>query len=701
MPDTQKFLSQFLTLLIPWVSLAEQKDGSMIPKALAVSTAEEVTEIEPAFILAPKIAGHLLKLPLSTTVSDAEFLSSAMIRTVNEAAIYAPNTFFVESTSRRLSLPYVRGIGGSGLNPGVTTFIDGVPQFHTSSANLSLLDVAQIDLTRGPIGTMFGRNTVAGGIHITSNQPSRTTFGGEFQTTFGNYNLWDFRSSVSGPLIEDYLSFSLAGGLTERDGYSKNTLTGQDADNRSAKFGKAQFLWAQDERLEVRLIIAGESDRDGEPVFTDLKALRQRPHETQQDYRGYSTRDVIMPTLQVIYHADTCDFTSFTGYVGWKTDEASDLDYTATPLLTQLNQEQMRTWTQEFRFANPVNETIMLNKELKLSWQAGLILFHNDYRQNIQNSFPAILIPYPRSTQTELTQLGFGSYTQGTLLWKERLSLTAGLRWDYEKKDIVSRTSTISFVSLARHLKAKQLFSQITPQMAISYQLSPNLMTYLSLTSGYTAGGFNNVGPAEYDEERSWSYELGLKGRALKNKLLFDAAAFFTDWQNLQIAQSISPSLSALQNAGKATSRGLETTLALRLSSRITFFSSASWQTTELAKSTLKNGDTVGNTALPYAPEYSFALGTLFNQPLSARLSLYARVDIQTFGSFQYDVQNSFTQDAYTLANFRLGLRQNAWFVEAFTNNAFKTEYIALASTNNIGENGAPLTVGMRAGLRF
>jgi iron complex outermembrane receptor protein len=683
------------------MGLAEQEDESTIPKALVVSTAAEVTEIEPAFILAPKIAGHLLKLPLSATVFDAEFLSSAMIRTVNEVAIYAPNTLFAKSNSRRLSLPYVRGIGGSGLNSGVTTFIDGVPLFHTSSSSLSLLDVAQIDLTRGPMGTMFGRNTAGGGIHITSKQPSRTTFGGEFQTTFGNYNLWDFQGSVSGPLVQDHLGFSLAGGLTERDGYSKNTLTGQDADNRSAKFGKAQFLWAPDERLEVRLIIAGESDRDGEPVFTDLKALRQRSHETQQDFRGHSSRDVIMPTLQVIYHADAFDFTSTTGYVGWKTDEASDLDYTATPLVTQLNQEQMRTWTQEFRFANPLNETVTQNEELKLSWQAGLMLFHNDYCQNIQNSFPALPIPYPRSAQTELTQLGLGAYSQGTLTWKERLSLTAGLRWDYEKKEVDSQTSGISFVSPARQLKANQSFSQVTPQMAISYQLNPSLMTYLSLASGYKAGGFNNVGPAEYDEERSRSYEVGLKGRALKNKLSFAAAAFFTDWQNLQITQSISPSLSALQNVDKATSRGLETSLALRLSSRMTLFGSASWQTTQLAKSALENGVTVGNSHLPYAPEYSFALGTLFNQPLSARLSLYARLDIQNIGSFHYDIQNVFTQDAYTLANFRLGLQQNAWFVESFINNAFNTEYIPIASTDRVGENGAPLTFGMRAGIRF
>lgn len=695
------FFCLFLTLPIPWVTFADQEKPSSIPKALKVSYAIEVTEIQPVLISAPKIAGDLLKLPLSASVSDTEFLTSAMVRTIHEAVIYAPNTFMAESTSRRQSLPHVRGIGGSGFNPGVTTFIDGVPQFHASSSSLSLLDVAQIDLTRGPMGTIFGRNTPGGGVHITSNRPSLTTLGGEFQTTVGNYNLWDFRGSVTGPLIQDQLGFSLAGGLSERDGYTQNTLTGQDADHRSAHFGKAQFLWAPDERLEVRFIIAGESDRDGGPVFTDARTLRQRPRETRQDFSGYSTRDLIMPTLQVLYHADAFDFTSTTGYVGWETHESSDLDYSAVPLITQLNQEQMRTWTQEFRFSNPANELVTLNEELKLSWQAGLMLFLSDYRQEIQNNFPAVPIPYPRSTQSELSQRGLGAFTQGSLIWKERLSLTAGLRWDYERTEVDSQTSDITFVSPARQVKAKQSLSQVTPQMAISYQLSPELTTYLSLASGYKAGGFNAIGPTDYDEERSQSYELGFKGRALRNKLSFTAAAFYTDWQNVQITQHFSPSLSALQNAGKATSRGLETNLALRLNSRITFFGSVGWQDTDFSDTSRQDGLKIGGNQLPYAPDYSFTVGALMNHALSADLSLYARLDIQTMGSFNHDVQNTSVQDAYTLANFRMGLRQNAWFAEVFVNNAFNTEYVPIALSNRVGESGVPLTFGLRAGIRF
>jgi iron complex outermembrane recepter protein len=678
-----------------------------IPVAVQVPVAREVTQAEPAVILAPKLAGQLAKLPISATVSDSEFLDSAMIRLVKEAAIYAPNALFAESSVQRLNLPYVRGIGGSALQPGVTTFIDGVPQLHGSSSNLNFLDVAQVDFTRGPMGTLFGRNTVGGGIHISSNLPSLTTLGGDFQTTVGNYDLWDVRGRVSGPLIQDQLGFSLAGGMTSRDGFNTRTITGDDVDSRRAQFGKAQFLWRPDEKLEVRFILAGESDRGGGYAWNSVQSLRQRPRQVQQDFSGHASRSVIMPTLQVIYHAESFDVTSTTGYVGWSTDEASDLDASSLPLVRQLNHEQMWTWTQEIRFSNPVNELVTLSDELKLGWQAGMLLFHSDYRQDLNHLFPALPIPLPRSAQTELSQWGIGSYLQGTLQWKERFSLTAGLRWDYEEKSAEIHTSSIFLVSPARRVDTDQLFSQVTPQLALSYQLGPELMSYVSFASGYKAGGFNALGPVEYDEERSQSYELGLKGRAWKNKLAFSIAAFHTDYRNLQMSQFFGAGgLAYIQNAGQATTQGLETQLTARINSRITLFGSASWLDTKFKDSSREYDASIRGHELPYAPDYSFTLGALLNQPLKSGLSLYARADIQTIGSFSYDAQNTLGQDAYTLANARVGLLQNDWFAEVFVNNAFNTQYITSAVMNYTGsgyngQSGAPLTFGMRFGIHF
>lgn len=674
--------------------------------------AKVVPEIEPIIISAPKLHQDLLNLPLSATVSGRDFLDSAAIRTVKDAAIHAPNTIFTEFSARKLSNPRFRGIGASPMNPGVTTYIDGVPQFNASSSSLELLDIEQIDFVRGPLGALYGRNTVGGLINITSRRPSLTTFGGEFQTTFGSYNLYDFRGSVTTPLIQDELGFSFAGGHSERDGFTTNTLTGGDLDNRSASFGKAQFLWMPNDDLEVRFIIAGESADDGDYALHDLGTLRNQPRHATRDFVGFTSRDVIMPTLQIIYHADAFDFTSTTGYVGWETIDSTDLDYLPFPLGTRNNREKMSTWTQEFSLANPAGEPVTLSDDVKLTWQAGLFLFHAEYEQTASNVLNPPLSPIPGTlitfSQAELTDIGIGSYVQGTLTFWDRLDLTAGLRWDFESKDADVSSTSVPPLGPAAIVSARREFSQITPQAAISYHLTPDLMAYLSMAGGYKAGGFNATGPALYEEERSWNYEIGFKGRALANKLGFNLAAFYTDWKDLQLNQPLGPGQFFIANAGDATSQGLELNLDYKLNRMVSLFGSAGWQDTRFLSNATDSGVALGGKQIPFTPDYTTSFGFLVDVPVSARLNVYARADIQTFGSFNYDAQNTAAQDAYTLANFRLGVRGGQWFAEAFVNNALGTDYVplalnypGLAPSGFIGESGAPTTFGVRVGIRF
>ena len=107
-------------------------------------------------------------VPVSVTAVTHETLEDAGVRIVSEAAIYAPNTYFNEFTARKLSNPRFRGIGSSPNNPGVTTYIDGVPQLNANSSSIELLDVDQIEFVRGPQSALFGRNTLGGLVNITS-----------------------------------------------------------------------------------------------------------------------------------------------------------------------------------------------------------------------------------------------------------------------------------------------------------------------------------------------------------------------------------------------------------------------------------------------------------------------------------------------------------------------------------------------------
>jgi len=699
-------LSAFAVLGCP-LPLTAQEASSAATKKEDPAAMETLPEL---VISAPKLGTDLLSLPLSATVTSGEVIEQNAIRTVKDAAIYAPNTFFTEFSARKLSNPRFRGIGSSPNNPGITTYLDGVPQFNSNSSSLELLDIEQIDFVRGPLGALYGRNTVGGLINITSRRPSLTTFGGEFETTFGNYNFFDYRGRVTTPLIQDQLGFSFAGGYSERDGFTDNTVTGNDLDSRSAYFGKAQFLWTPNEDLEVRFILAGESAEDGDYALNDLAALRNRPRESARDFVGFTSRDVLMPTLQITYHADAFDFTSTTGFVWWETTDATDLDYLPLPFAKRFNNEQMTTWTQEFRFANPAGKTITLSEEISLGWQAGVFLFHADYDQFAFNALNPPISPIPAQLRTlsnaDLSDTGVGAYVQGTLTLWEVLDITAGLRWDYETKDAELRGAFAPGIAPATTINTDSQFSQVTPQAAVSWRITPELMTYFSFAGGYKAGGFNPAGPVAYNEEQSWNYEMGVKGRALDGDLRFGLAAFYTDWSDLQLNQPLGGGQFFIANAGDATSHGIELDLNYRLCEMMSVFGSASWQDTLFLSNATDSGVNLTGRSLPYSPDYSVTFGTQFELPV-ANVSLYARADIQFIGSFNYDAQNRAAQDAYSLANFRLGVRQKRWFAEAYVNNAFDTDYVplafnyAFAPSGFVGESGAPITFGLRAGVKF
>lgn len=702
----------------------------------------ETVDLKEIVISAPKLSKNLLEAPLSATVTTGKTIDENAINSVKDAAFYLPNSFFTEFTARKLSNPKFRGVGGSPMNPGVTTYYDGVPQFNGNSSSLTLLDVEQIDFVRGPQAALFGRNTVGGLINITSNRPSLDGWHGSLETTQGNYDFMDYRGSITGALVPDTLGFSFAGGYQSRDGYTKNTITNSPLDNRDAWFGKTQFLWTPSEELEVRLIIAGERANDGDYGLNDLGQLRNNPRRSTRDFVGYTTRDVFMPTLQVTYHAASFDFTSTTGFVWWQTEDLTDLDYSLFPAgmgvdpiqgnyLTRLNNEEQTTWTQEFRFSNKKGEPVVLSESATLEWQAGAFFFYQDYSQSTlqtrqQLTFFGFPVPGANGnitgTSSALRDMGVGIYMQGTLNLWEKLHLTAGVRYDYEDKEATLATSSTNYqvfaptINTPTNQSPSRSFDQVTPQAAISYDITPDLMTYFSFAGGFKAGGFNAGSPAgteAYAEERSWNYEFGFKGRAMDSKLRWGAAAFYTDWRDLQLnVANGGPATFHIANAGNASARGIEIDLSYAPTSNWSIFGSAGWTDTRFnggARDNINGASTpLGGRQIPYTPDYTAAIGTQVAWEVGGGYNVYARAEVQFVGSFNYDSSNTAAQDAYTIANFRLGVRNKTWFLEGFVNNAFDAEYVPIAlampgipPSGYIGESGAPITFGLRTGIKF
>jgi len=233
----------------------------------------------PVVVTAEKEPADAQTVPASITAVPADTLSSWAISSISDATPFTPNTFFSEFQARKLSFARFRGISSGPGNPAITTYVDGVPLLHTNISNIELIDVAQIELVRGGQSALFGRNALGGVVNVSSVRPSFTKWTGSATVPLGNYSSWGARGAISGP-ISSHAAISLAAGRAERDGFTKDVVSGTPVDSRGSTFGKAQFLWLPTPSWETRVIVSGERARDGDYALADLGSLRATPYRT-------------------------------------------------------------------------------------------------------------------------------------------------------------------------------------------------------------------------------------------------------------------------------------------------------------------------------------------------------------------------------------------------------------------------------------
>ena len=696
----------------PGVTPAQQPTNA-VPTRLPVIT-----------VIAAKAPAAAQSVPVSMTPVTAETIHDADVRTVKDAAVAAPNVFMNEFTARKLSNPFFRGIGSSPNNPGVTTYIDGVPQLNANSSSIELIDVDQLEFVRGPQGALYGRNTVGGLINITSRRPALDVWRAATEGGFGSYNFRDGRLTLSGPIVTNQLGLSLAGGYAARDGFTRNDVTKHYLDSREAFFGKSQLLWVPVTDWEVRLILSGERAQDGDYALGDLDAIRHRPHHVAHNFEGSTDRDIIAPTLVVSHSGTAVDFTMITGLVRWKTFDATDLDYSAADAATRRNRENEWQFTEDCRLASAKDAPVELTDAIKMKWQTGVFVFTQQYEQNAVNTFfPPFAGPIIFSEQApnaKLDDVGIGAYAQTTFTAWDKLDLLLGVRGDYEDKTANLDTSFTPVIAPATALNPHADFAAISPQFGLDYRPTLNQMVYATVTRGYKAGGFNPIAPAgatTYDQEPSWTYELGAKTTWFDNRLMLNLDFFYIRWNDLQLnLPTGSPGQFYIANAGNADSKGIELELNARPLAGWDIFTGigtadARFRSGATAGHTDKFGvDTTVNVTgrhLIYTPDITAHGGMQYAWAVCKAATLYARAEAIVTGHYYYNPVNTAGQTTDALANFRAGLRGPYWFAEGWIENAFDTHYVPIAfefpngQSGLVGESGAPVTFGLRAGVNF
>ena len=672
-------------------------------------------------VTARKFAEDEDKAPLSLTTVDEQQIRDRGIESVRDISLSIPNALVTEFSSRRLSFPYFRGVGSGQGDPAVTTFVDGVPQLTVSSSNLPMLDVERVTFLRGPGGVLYGRNTIGGAIQVeTATPPEETTLG--LRTRFGNFDLQDYSAKFS-TQVTDGLAFGLSANYFMRDGYTTNTLTGNDVDSREHLFARGQLFWTPDDQNEVRFVLYGERARDGGFVLADISGLNQNSHRITQDFEGRVDRDILAGSIVWKHFGESFDLVSITAMQDWEIDETADFDFSFIDGIRRFTTEEQRYFSQEIRIGTPEAEAEREADGTKIRWLAGISGFVADSERGASNVFrPAgagILFPPNRvgtdAATGDFDDLSLAAFAQ-VVVENGPWEFTGALRYDYEDKEArIRRNFTNNFGTFpTASTDASEDYDELLPRASVAYQASENALVYAMAARGFKAGGFNLTAPTgreAFGVETSWNYELGVKTNWEDDRIRANVAVFHIDWEDMQLSQFDSNSGGYVQNAGESTSQGIEVELSGRPFEDIEqfeVFASAGWTSTEFDSFVDSFGTDVSGRNLPFAPERTTSVAAQWTDTVADDGTRgFLRAEYSHIGKFFYDASN-LGSERYELVNLLVGAGGKNWSIEGGIRNVFDERYIPVAFQANpananffVGENAAPRTIGVSFRITF
>lgn len=580
------------------------------------SASADQNRLEEVVVSAQKTPQNLQQVPVAVTVIDEDSLQSPTIDDLYAAQLLAPSLSLSRGSSSSSANFGIRGISTSPINlslePSVGLYVDDIYRAQPGAMVNDLLDLARIEVLRGPQGTLFGRNTSAGAVALWSKAPDHDN-AGYLALDAGNLDYYRLQGASSFSLQDDVLALRLSGTRSQRDGFVDNLSGDKPLNNRDRWALRAQALYTPNDDISLR-VIADTSTLDedccalgswqsnllatalppgsapkfgsdaavlalGGTVIPDSAfssaqtAVDRKPSSHNRD-RGLSA--------QLDWQRGPYLFTSITGYREFDFDDSGDGDFTDLSVFTgaiDLDQQQL---SQEFRLRY---QTDTYSVQTGLYWLRNRIKSRSTLTVGHDLSLLAQLPPtaFPADTsasnRARQDNRSVAVFAQLDTQITDTLSASAGVRWTRERKSLSNHfyddaSPLPDFTSpgwgfwLIPALRPRPDIDtnlkdeQPTGSLRLSWQLHAHHLAYISYASGYKAGGLNTdrvaiwIDPL-YDAETSEALEIGFKSEFPEAALRLNVAAHLTTVDDLQTYTYTSPG-TALQNAGKARFKGLE-----------------------------------------------------------------------------------------------------------------------------------------------
>jgi iron complex outermembrane receptor protein len=631
--------------------------------------------LEEVIVTAQMRDESVQSIPLAIGAYDKKFIDQVGASSLTEMESAIPNINFGRGDRNTRGEIAIRGVGdysrNIGTNARVAVYIDGVLTGRSSSFDQSLLDVAHIEVLRGPQGTLAGTNALAGAINIVTQKPEDHVKA-ELLTNTGNYNLQSLTGKINLPLTEDLFA-SLLVGATQQDGYIDNITLDRDLQgiNRDVAKLKFRYLGVENLLLDIGFDYLKDDDHS-----TNAEALANggfngftvapEPFVVAHNADEFEQRELKGATIEASYETpEDFRWTSITGIRANEFTELSEEDYSPFDVAVSIFDEKSDQFSQEFRFASPKGE--------KGDYVIGAYFLEQDIstqRSAITGALfrptPNASIQTPASAEVQSSSL----FMHGNYYFDSRWTLTAGLRFVHETKSIdYSSVDNIGSFIDVDHLRDQKTFNEPLPKFGINFQLTPAVLFYTSVGRGYKSGGWNadfitTLEHFQFDPEYAINYELGAKSMFFDRRLTVNLAGFVTKFEDFQVFQFV-PTQSAgavlsLTNAGKVTTQGVE----LDITALVTDNLSVSFNTafTQARFDEFKNGGGLGvdydDNYLPYAPEHSYFVAIDYSRLLFQSAEVYGHIDYGYTGDY-FSNPNNTPDNAiphYFSANARLGI---------------------------------------------
>ncbi len=731
------------TLKVEYLGFEPQEIVVENTQSLSIFLAEQTQNISEVTIKgfansnteARRRVESLQETPESVSSFSKEDIQAKGISNLVNFAAHVPNINFTTSQNAGTNFMIVRGIPQirNGESP-VAVVIDGVTVQDPNIMNRELYDISLVELVKGPQGALYGKNAIGGALNIITESPSNVQ---KYRVDMGysTGNMYKLGVMGSGAVIEDKLFYRVSANFKRGDGVFKNETFNRAPDNMQDFSFRGQLKYiinenwsatatAQYFRTQAGAVYYAHARPGGQTYAPAAPGFPGAPVMKPNDFSGVIDSDIMgqsdlknaFATLKFVGNLGKIRFQSVSAYSNSQIGYYGDLDFQKVSFFKQQQNNVNEIYNQEFRLMSQ-------NPNARFTWSLGTFfqslnkslvldaLIINPTTQGYDKAsnfgFPANLQSATDFTNTynTLALFGFSDFKV-----TEKFTVSAGLRYDY---DMISQKNRLL------NTKPNTVNSQLQPKLSLSYKFVPGFMVYANYGLGYRSGGYNQEKSAVYDAfykaETSNNYELGFKTTALKNRLLFNASAFYIDLSNQQQYAASFGSKGLIignYNYDKSSSIGVEADLKFRAMKYLDIIGSIGFTEAKIVK-----GGSTGTTDrksfegnyIPFVPRYTYNVGLQSTVPIKKDINLTGLLSYTSKGMIAWHDDNKDFNPSYGLVDARLGIATKSFEFGVFCNNIlnqkYYTEWFAAAisgsGAGDIGWYGLPRIMGANATFKF